>query len=84
MGPPAAARHLPHLGPEARAALDAAPGGRTALSYARVDVIPGPTGSLLLELEVTDCCPFLTSAAPEACARLAGHVLGALAGDLSR
>ncbi len=68
----------------ARAALDAAPGGRTTLSYARVDVIPGPTGPVLLELEVTDCFLFLAWAAPEARARLAGHVLGVLAGDLSR
>ncbi len=68
----------------ARAALDAAPGGRAALSYARVDVIPGLAGPVLLELEVTDCFLFLASAVPEARARLAGHVLAALAGDLSR
>ncbi|SFO35414.1 Glutathione synthase/RimK-type ligase, ATP-grasp superfamily [Geodermatophilus obscurus] len=68
----------------ARAALDAAPGGRAALSYARVDVIPGPAGPVLLELEVTDCFLFLGSATPEARARLARHALAALAGDLSR
>ena len=68
----------------ARAALDAAPGGRTTLSHARVDVVPGPTGPVLLELEVTDCFLFLAWAAPEARARLAGPVLGVLAGDLSR
>ena len=68
----------------ARAALDAAPGGRAALSYARVDLIPGDDGPVLLELEVTDCFLFLASATPSARARMAGHVLAALAGDLSR
>jgi glutathione synthase/RimK-type ligase-like ATP-grasp enzyme len=62
----------------ARAALDAAPGGRAALSYARVDVIPGDSGPVLLELEVTDCFLFLASATPAARAQLAGHVLGEL------
>ncbi|MGX5655801.1 ATP-grasp domain-containing protein [Geodermatophilus nigrescens] len=62
----------------ARAALDAVPGGRGALSYARVDVIPGDAGPVLLELEVTDCFLFLASAAPHARAQLAEHVLGRL------
>lgn len=43
----------------AGAALDAVPGGREQLSYARVDLIPGDDGPLLLELEATDCFLFL-------------------------
>jgi hypothetical protein len=62
----------------ARAALDAAPGGRRALSYARVDVIPGTSGPVLLELELTDCFLFLATARPAARARFAGHVVDRL------
>lgn len=57
--------------------LDAVPGGRARLGYVRVDVIPGPDGPVLLELEATDCFLFLSFARPEARARLAGHVLRA-------
>ncbi len=62
----------------ARAALGAVPGGGRGLSYARVDVIPGPRGPVLLELEVTDCFLFLASASPTARGRFAAHVLGRL------
>ena len=55
--------------------LDAVPGGRERLGYARVDVIPGPDGPVLLELEATDCFLFLSFASPEARARMAEHVL---------
>ena len=60
-----------------RAALGAVPGGNAALSYARVDLITGPDGPVLLELEVTDCFLFLGCAGPEAIIDgLARHVLG--------
>lgn len=65
----------------ASAALDATPGGRRALSYARVDVLPGDSGPVLLELEVTDCFLFLGMAEPAARVRFAEHVLGRLLGD---
>ncbi|WP_286276280.1 hypothetical protein [Naasia aerilata] len=57
----------------ASAALDAAPGGRQRLSYARVDVLPGPAGPVLLELEATDCFLFLAYAAQASIDRLAEH-----------
>jgi glutathione synthase/RimK-type ligase-like ATP-grasp enzyme len=38
----------------ADAVLDAVPGGRDRLLYARVDLIPGPRGPELIELEVTE------------------------------
>jgi hypothetical protein len=38
----------------AEAALDAVPAGRDRLLYARVDVVPGPTGPEVLELEATE------------------------------
>jgi hypothetical protein len=62
----------------AEAALDAVPGGRHRLSYARVDLLPGPTGPVVLELEATDCFLFLSVAAPDARRRLAEHVLSRL------
>jgi glutathione synthase/RimK-type ligase-like ATP-grasp enzyme len=57
----------------AHAALDAAPGGRSRLTYARVDLIPGPDGPVVLELEATDCFLFLAFAASDARRRLAEH-----------
>ena len=38
----------------AEAVLDAVPGGRDRLLYARVDLVPGPTGPELIELEVSE------------------------------
>ena len=38
----------------AEAVLDAVPGGRDRLLYARVDLVPGPSGPELIELEVTE------------------------------
>ncbi len=38
----------------AEAVLDAMPGGRQRLLYARVDLVPGPSGPELMELEVTE------------------------------
>jgi glutathione synthase/RimK-type ligase-like ATP-grasp enzyme len=43
----------------AERALDAVPGGRERLLYARVDVVPGPDGPEVLELEVTEPSLFL-------------------------
>lgn len=60
--------------------LEAAPGGRERLGYARVDVIPGPDGPVLLELEAADCFLFLSFASPGARARMAEHVLRCAAG----
>jgi glutathione synthase/RimK-type ligase-like ATP-grasp enzyme len=62
----------------AEAALDAVPGGRHRLSYARVDLVPGPGGPVVLELEATDCFLFLSCSAPDARSRLAGHVLAGM------
>ena len=56
-------------------ALAAVPGGGRRLTYARVDLIPGPDGPLLLELEATDCFLFLSFATPEARQRLGRHLL---------
>jgi hypothetical protein len=36
------------------AVLDAVPGGRSRLLYARVDLVPGPSGPELIELELTE------------------------------
>jgi glutathione synthase/RimK-type ligase-like ATP-grasp enzyme len=58
----------------AEAALGAVPGGPHRLSYARVDLVPGPGGPVVLELEATDCFLFLSSASAAACRRLAEHV----------
>jgi glutathione synthase/RimK-type ligase-like ATP-grasp enzyme len=55
--------------------LDAVPGGRERLGYARVDIIPGPDGPVLLELEATDCFLFLSFASAAARARMVEHVL---------
>jgi glutathione synthase/RimK-type ligase-like ATP-grasp enzyme len=59
----------------AEAALAAVPGGPEGLSYARVDLIPGSAGPVVLELEATDCYLFLGFAQPEAVKRLAEHVV---------
>ncbi|HEY8588627.1 MAG TPA: hypothetical protein VIL55_03635 [Naasia sp.] len=58
----------------AQAALDASPGGRHALSYARVDLLPSDSGPVLLELEATDCFLFLGFAPPAALSHLAQSV----------
>jgi glutathione synthase/RimK-type ligase-like ATP-grasp enzyme len=62
----------------AELALAAVPGGAERLSYARVDLIPGPRGPVLLELEATDCFLFLAQAGADARSRLAEHVLAQL------
>ncbi len=62
----------------AAAALDAVPGGRKRLTYARVDLIPGPHRPLVLELEATDCFLFLAFASAESRALLRSHLLGML------
>lgn len=62
----------------AEAALDAVPGGRDRLAYGRVDLVPGPDGPVVLELELTDCFLFLRSASPEGVARLADAVAAAV------
>ena len=64
----------------AEAALDAVPGGRAQVAYARVDLVPGDDGPTLLELEVTDCFLFLGRAAPDAVARLAAATRAAATG----
>lgn len=58
--------------------LDAVPGGRDRLSYARVDLIPGSHGPLLLELEVIDCFLFLSHAGSGAIGALVDHVVDQL------
>ena len=62
----------------AESALAAVPGGGGRLSYARVDLIPGAGGPVLLELEATDCFLFLSQAGAGARSRLAEHVLARL------
>ena len=62
----------------ADAALDAVPGGRRRLSYARVDLVPGPEGPVVLELEATDCYLFLSQATEAGRRRLADHVLASV------
>lgn len=69
-----AAEPTPEQRVVAEAALDAVPGGRERLAYGRVDLVPGPDGPVLLELELTDCFLFLRSAPPGAVARLAAAV----------
>jgi glutathione synthase/RimK-type ligase-like ATP-grasp enzyme len=64
--------------------LDAVPGGRGQLGYARVDVIPGPDGPVLLELEATDCFLFLSFATAAGRTRLAEHVLRSISGPPPR
>jgi glutathione synthase/RimK-type ligase-like ATP-grasp enzyme len=64
----------------AEAVLDAVPmtiGGRSALAYARVDLVPSVTGPLLLELELTEPSMFSTHA-PRAPDRLAAALLARL------
>ena len=61
----------PHQHAVAAAAIEAAPGGRAALAYARVDLVPGATGPALLELEATDCFLFLAYGDATAASRLA-------------
>jgi hypothetical protein len=46
----------------AEAVLDAVPGGRDRLLYARVDLVPGPDGPELIELEVTEPALYLNLA----------------------
>lgn len=52
----------------ANAVLDAAPFDRRELLYARVDVLPGPAGPLLLELELVEPSLFIEAAAGSAAA----------------
>ena len=59
----------------AAAALAAVPGGGERLTYARVDIIPGPDGPAVLELEATDCFLFLSFGSVEARHRLTEHLL---------
>ncbi len=59
----------------AERALSAVPGGRERLTYARIDVVPGPDGPVLLELEATDCFLFLSGATTAATAAMADHLL---------
>lgn len=64
----------------ARRVLAAVPGGPEALLYARVDLIPGPTGRpLLVELEVTEPSLFLRHA-PGAADRFAAAIASRLPG----
>lgn len=60
----------------AAAALEVAPGGRAALAYARVDLVPGAMGPVLLELEATDCFLFLAYGDTTAASRLAASTYG--------
>jgi hypothetical protein len=62
----------------AETALDAVPGGRHRLTYARVDLIPGADGPVVLELEATDCFLFLACSTPAARRRLAEHLLAGI------
>ena len=43
----------------AEAVLDVVPGGRDRLLYARVDLVPGPSGPEVIELEVTEPALYL-------------------------
>lgn len=55
--------------------LAAVPGGADRLSYARVDLLPGPDGTpLLLEVELTEPSLFLAYAPADGLAALAGDV----------
>jgi hypothetical protein len=59
----------------ARAALAAIPGGVARIAYARVDLVPGPSGEpLLIELELTEPSLFL-GRAPGSAERLARHLV---------
>jgi glutathione synthase/RimK-type ligase-like ATP-grasp enzyme len=57
----------------ARAALAAVPGAAADLLYARVDLVPGPTGPLVIELELVEPSLFLAHA-PGSAERLAGEI----------
>jgi glutathione synthase/RimK-type ligase-like ATP-grasp enzyme len=57
----------------ARAALAAVPGAAADLLYARVDLVPGPAGPLVIELELVEPSLFLAHA-PGSAARLAGEI----------
>lgn len=59
----------------AAAALAAVPAGADRLSYARVDLIPGPDGPVLLELELTEPFLFLSFAPPHLLGGLLSHLL---------
>jgi hypothetical protein len=62
----------------ARRVLDAVPGGADRLLYARIDLIPGPTGDpVLIELELTEPSLFLAHA-PGAADRLAKAIHASL------
>ncbi len=63
----------------AEAVLDAVPGGRDRLLYARVDLVPGPSGPELIELEVTEPALYLglTDGAAERFAKAIVEALGA-------
>lgn len=62
----------------AEAALAAVPGGPQALSYARVDLVPGPDGQpVVLELELTEPSLFLHHAPAAGLQRMAEHVAAA-------
>jgi hypothetical protein len=65
----------------ADAALDAVPGGRAQLLYARVDLVPGPDGGpVVLELELAEPSVYVEQS-PGAQARFASAVLDLLAGS---
>jgi hypothetical protein len=59
----------------ARKALMHIPGTGLDMTYARVDLLPGPTGPLLLELEITDCFLFLSFAAESAVGQMVRHLM---------
>ncbi len=59
----------------AQAAVEAVPGGSGCLTYARVDLIPGPRGPVVLELEATDCFLFLSWASDDARRRMVEHLI---------
>jgi hypothetical protein len=62
----------------ARAALAAVPGGAGDLLYARVDLVPGPSGEpLVIELELVEPSLFLAHA-PAAAGRLADAIAARL------
>jgi glutathione synthase/RimK-type ligase-like ATP-grasp enzyme len=61
----------------ARAALAAVPGGAGDLLYARVDLVPGPAGPLVIELELVEPSLFLAHA-PGGAERLAGEIAARL------
>ena len=61
----------------AEAVLDAVPGGRDRLLYARVDLVPGPSGPELIELEVTEPALYL-GLGDGAAERLAGAIVDLL------